>query len=90
MNYLENIFQIVNLCFGIITIKIIQAITLESISLIIERGEKMKKILEQKLLRRLKLDFQDLMGTITVEELKWNKKLQRRYIELHQDFVEAV
>ena len=50
----------------------------------------MKKVLEQKLLRRLKLDFQDLMGTITVEELKWNKKLQRRYVELHQEFVEAV
>lgn len=52
-----------------------------------EKGKKMKKLLEKKQLRRLKLELQELLGIISIYELTENKTFTKRYEELHHELM---
>lgn len=46
----------------------------------------MTKVFVQNQLKQIKLEFQELVGVISIEELVTNKRFTRRYEELHFEF----
>lgn len=47
----------------------------------------MKKGFMKRKLKKIKLEFQDLLGMLSIEELTTNWKFINRYQQLHQDYI---
>ena len=49
----------------------------------------MRTVLGQKQLRKLKDEFQELLGMLSIEELTTNRRFTQRYEKLHYELMTA-